>query len=55
MPGTDNSESNADKDGQEQLWDDKKVLMGKDKGCACTVVVIHVNHLRFAAHNYVSP
>lgn len=25
MPGTESSESNADKDVQEQLWDDKKV------------------------------
>lgn len=44
MPGTENSESNADKDAQEQLWDDKKVLMGKGKGDTHIFVMIHVNN-----------
>lgn len=53
MPGTENSESNADKDAQEQLWDDTKVLTGKGKGYTHTLVTIHVNNFRFAAHGYV--
>lgn len=53
MPGTENSESNADKDAQKQLWDDKKVLLGKGRGYACTLVMMRVNHLRCAAHDYV--
>lgn len=27
MPGTEKSEPNSDKDSQEQLWDEKKVIM----------------------------
>lgn len=46
MPGTENSESNADnKDAQDQLWDDKKVLLGKGKGDTyILIVVIHLKH-----------
>lgn len=32
VPGTENSESDADRDAQEQLWDDKKVFMGAERG-----------------------
>lgn len=40
MPGTENSESNADKDAQKQLWNDKKVLMGEGRATRCTRVMI---------------
>ncbi|XP_019116737.1 CREB-regulated transcription coactivator 1b isoform X3 [Larimichthys crocea] len=33
VPGTENSESNADKDAQEQLWDDKKDDSSKPNTC----------------------
>ncbi|KAG8003113.1 CREB-regulated transcription coactivator 1 [Nibea albiflora] len=33
VPGTENSESNADKDAQEQLWDDKKDDSSKPNAC----------------------
>ncbi|XP_051232482.1 CREB-regulated transcription coactivator 1b isoform X1 [Dicentrarchus labrax] len=33
VPGTENSESNADKDAQEQLWDDKKDDSSKSNTC----------------------
>lgn len=31
VPGTESSESNADKDAQDQLWDDKKVPEGRNE------------------------
>uniref|UniRef100_A0A672JQC4 CREB regulated transcription coactivator 1 n=1 Tax=Salarias fasciatus TaxID=181472 RepID=A0A672JQC4_SALFA len=39
VPGTESSESNADKDAQKQLWDDKKVPMGQGRAAKCTLSV----------------
>lgn len=38
MPGTENSETSADKDVQKQLWDDKKVPTGQGRAAECTPV-----------------
>lgn len=56
MPGTENSESNADnKDAQDQLWDDKKVLMGKGKGDTSThIVVINLKRFGVVSHDVFS-
>lgn len=50
MPGTENSESNADKDAQKQLWDDKKVQMGQGRAAECPL-----NAAIFVAHNDAFP
>lgn len=49
MPGTENSESNADKDVQKQLWNDKKVLMGEGR----VYKVYTCYDTRFVAHESV--
>uniref|UniRef100_A0A3Q4G7M6 CREB regulated transcription coactivator 1b n=1 Tax=Neolamprologus brichardi TaxID=32507 RepID=A0A3Q4G7M6_NEOBR len=44
VPGTENSETSADKDVQEQLWDDKKVPMGQGRAAECTLVTQDLSH-----------
>lgn len=39
VPGTENSESDADKDAQEQLWDEKKVSVGQRRAAQCSRVM----------------
>lgn len=53
MPGTESSESNADKDVQEQLWDDKKVPVERKKNTDTLVSEVAAHGFLFFTGGFI--